>query len=270
MARKKAGYRDLKAFFKRLGGVVVAFSGGVDSSLLLAAAVDALGDRAMAVTFHSPLHSARGLKGAKKIAGFLKAKHRILRSNELALPDVRKNTRRRCYACKRMLYSALKPLAKSQRLSAVVEGSNTDDCRDDRPGMKAVSELGILSPFLSLRLSKSDIRRLAKNRRLPNWNEPSAACLASRIPTGEEITRERISRVERAEKILRDLGVSVMRARDHGGLLRIETTPAWMKRFLQPAFRKIAVLRLLRLGYSFVSLDLLGYRTGSMNPKRKR
>jgi uncharacterized protein len=260
-----AGYPELLDALRALGGAVVAFSGGTDSSLLAAAAHDALGERALAVTFCSALHPAKERLVAETIARTLGLRHRLLEAKALADPEIRANSPRRCYHCKRRLFAQLLDLAKKEGLAVVIEGSNRDDLGDVRPGLQAIGELGIRSPLLELGLGKVDVRRLARERGLPNADRPSAACLASRIPYGQPLSEERLRRIESAEELLTGLGLARVRARDHGNLLRIEVDPADLPRLTEPKLRDAITTAMRTLGFVYVTLDLLGYRTGSCN-----
>lgn len=245
--------------------IAVAFSGGVDSSLLLAAAHEAVGESALAVTALSPLVPSEEIERAMRIAARLGVRVRTVSPVDLADPVFRSNRPDRCYHCKKKIFSAILDVAREEGIECVVEGSNTDDLGDYRPGLRALRELGIRSPYLELRISKRDIRDMAREKGLENWNTPSAACLASRIPYGEAVTRERLERIARAEVSLRTLGFSQLRVRDHGDLARIEFMHDDFA-LLVSAETRNAVTRLCRdAGYRYVTLDLEGYRTGSLN-----
>lgn len=258
-------YQKLVALIKDFDSALVAFSGGVDSSLLLAAAVDALGERVLAVTVASVLHTDRELKRAVSIAEELKARHVVLEVDEMSDPDFAKNPLDRCYICKSKRMIELRAQADQLGLSEILEGSNIDDLRDYRPGMKAIEEQKIRSPFVQLGFGKDLIRELAKEKMLPVWDEPSNACLASRIAYGEHITLKRLLRIEKAEEYLRKQGFRGHRVRDHGELARVEVGLMDQKRFAEEKLRKSVVLKLQTLGFKYVCLDLQGYRTGSMN-----
>lgn len=257
---------DLLMILKSLCPVVVAYSGGVDSSFLLAAAFEACGGRALALTASSPTYPRRELDSARLIARLVGAEHRLIKTRELDDPAFRQNPLDRCYLCKRELFLAVTRLARSQGFSGVVEGSTVDDLKDFRPGERALAELSVKSPLREANFTKADVRDLARLIGLPNWGKPAAACLASRFPYGTEITRDGLLRIERVENALLDLGFTQVRARCHGDLLRIEIEPAGLARASADQVRDRIVQTARREGFRFVTLDLQGYRTGSFNP----
>jgi uncharacterized protein len=258
-------YEALKSHLKALDGVLVAFSGGVDSAVLLAAAHDALGDRVLAVIADSPTYPQAELRAAQALASRLGVRCVVAVTDELNDPAFCANSDRRCYFCKTHLFGDLTAIARREGLPFVVEGSNADDLSDYRPGLEAVRELGVRSPFIELGIGKVDIRRMAQERGLPVWDKPAAACLSSRIPYGQEITRPKLRRIERAEDALRALGFRLLRVRDHGELARIEISPDDFARLLDPDVRAAIVAALKEAGYLYVSMDLQGYRRGAMN-----
>lgn len=256
---------ELVALFKDMQGVLVAFSGGVDSSVLLAAAREALGESVIGATGTSAAFPAHDLESAREVSEQLGVQWMTLESGEFEDPNYRFNPPNRCYFCKSSLFKRLTGMAAEKGIPFVVEGSNFDDLSDIRPGMTAARELGVRSPFVELGINKEMIRGLAQSFGLPNWDKPSSPCLASRIPYGEHITPERLSRVDRCESFLRDLGFRQVRVRDHGTLARVELTPEDMKICLDLPYRQNIIDACKNAGYKYVTLDLQGYRTGAMN-----
>jgi uncharacterized protein len=255
----------LVEFLGRMGGALVAYSGGVDSSLVLAAARQALGARALAVTACSPTYPDHEKDQAAAIAERLGARHEFVDSDEFEDPSYRANPPNRCYYCKQELFRKLQAIAAREGLPVIVDGSNVDDEGDFRPGRNAAKEFGVRSPLAELGFGKSQIRQMAKAQGLPNWDQPACACLASRIPYGQEITPLRLKRVAQAEAALRSLGFRTVRVRDHGTLARIEIPRDEIERTLQDGIHQRLVDACKQQGYVYVCLDLEGYRTGSMN-----
>ena len=253
----------LCAMFADAGSVAVAFSGGVDSTLLLDIAHEVLGADAIAITAKISSLPEAELDAARTFCAERGIAHLVVEHDVLAIPGFAENPHDRCYICKRSLFSAMKDAAREEGCAVVVDGSNIDDEGDYRPGMRALAELGIRSPFRELGLSKADIRRIARGRDLTVWGKPSAACLASRIPYGERITAEKLARVEAAETYLHGLGFSQLRVRSHGDLARIEV-PASDIAVASELHEEIAKA-LKMLGFAYVALDLQGFRSGSMN-----
>lgn len=261
----RSSYELLTSALAQLGSVLVAYSGGVDSSLLLAAAHDALGDRALAVTASSATYPTHERTAAIALAKTIGARHLLIESHELDDASFQANPANRCYYCKRELFSKLHDIAAREGLAVVVDGANDDDRSDFRPGRIAGRELGVRSPLLELGFGKDAIRRMARLRGLPNWDQPACACLASRIPFGETITPARLTRVGAAEEALRAQGFRVLRVRDHGNLARVELGRDEIARAASEVARDRIVAACVEQGYTFVCLDLAGYRTGAMN-----
>ncbi|HEY7284586.1 MAG TPA: ATP-dependent sacrificial sulfur transferase LarE [Vicinamibacterales bacterium] len=247
-----------------LGSVVVAYSGGVDSAYLALMAARTLGDRAVAITADSPSYPERHRQLAVQIAREFGLHHEIIRTNELDRPEYRANPENRCYFCKHELYTHLSRVA-SARGAVVVDGNNADDRGDYRPGRQAAREFGVRSPLDEVDLLKNEIRELSRRAGLPTWDEPASACLSSRIPYHAEVTDEKLRTIERAEQALRGLGFRVFRVRHHDALARIEIARDEMARALEPDIAAVIVREVKAAGYRHVTLDLQGYRTGSLN-----
>jgi len=262
----KTKIENLKEVFFSMGKVIVAFSGGVDSTFLLRMARDALGtENVLAVTALSPLYPERELKFANKTAKQMGVKHLLIESNELEIKGFSQNPPDRCYLCKRELFSELKSLAQQKQIPFVIEGSTLDDEKDYRPGKKAIEELGIRSPLLEASFTKADVREVSKSLGLPTWDKPSFACFASRFPYGQEITLEELKQVSEAEDFLIGLGFKQVRVRHYDDLARIEIHKEEIERMLDEPVREKVVERLKMIGYRYVTLDLQGFRSGSMN-----
>jgi uncharacterized protein len=247
------------------GRVLVAYSGGVDSSYLAFAAHRALGDGALAVTALSPSYPASHREMAERVAGDFGIPHRTVDTAEMANPDYRANRPDRCYHCKSELFTVLGRLRSELGFDAVAYGVNTDDTGDFRPGHRAADEQGVLSPFLDVALSKAEIRALSRAAGLPTAELPASACLSSRLPYGTEVTPERLRQVERGEEALRGLGFRQVRLRHHGDVARIEVAPEELPTALDAAMARRMSEAVRALGFRWVSLDLDGYRTGSLN-----
>ncbi len=257
--------RRLQGILAGYRSVLIAFSGGVDSAYLAIAAAAALGDRALAVTADSPSYPDAHRRLALSIAGDFGFAHEIIHTSELERPEYRANPANRCYFCKDELYSRLASVAADRGLAVVVDGNTADDRGDYRPGRQAAREHGVRSPLDEAGLTTDDIRELARQAGLESWNEPASACLSSRIPYGSEVSDEKLRQIEQAETVLRDLGFRVFRVRHHDTVARLEIARGEMARALDPAINAQLVAALKALGYQYVSLDLQGYRLGSLN-----
>jgi pyridinium-3,5-biscarboxylic acid mononucleotide sulfurtransferase len=258
-------FQKLKDSIRDLGSVAIAYSGGVDSTFLLKVAADVLGDKVIAITAKSSTYPEREFKEAVKYIEDIGAKHIVIISEELEIEGFAKNPINRCYFCKKELFTKVRKVADDNNINAVLDGSNADDVGDYRPGMKAAKELEVVSPLKNAGLTKSEIRELSKRLGVPTWDKPAFACLSSRFPYGNEITKEKLSMVERAEQFLLDLGFRQIRVRHHGDIARVEVNVEERNKFCDIDMMDKVGNELKKIGFKYVTLDLLGYRTGSMN-----
>ncbi|MGF7186539.1 uncharacterized protein GGQ84_002656 [Desulfitispora alkaliphila] len=258
-------YSKLKEILTEMETVVVAYSGGVDSTFLLKVAADVLGENVLGVTSASETISNRELADAENFIKLIGASHEIIYTDELNDHSFNSNPVNRCYYCKKELFSKLLEIAKARGFKYVVDGANHDDRGDFRPGITAGRELGVRSPLQEASLTKDDIRILSKRLGLPTWNKPAKACLSSRFPYGEQITPTKITQVEEAENFLDDLGFSQFRVRHHGPLARIELLSEEIALAMDINNREKIIAKLKDLGFSYVTIDMQGFRSGSMN-----
>lgn len=263
-------FEKLKNYLSSLESVVVAFSSGVDSTFLLKTAHQVLGDKVIAVTAQSCSFPERELNEAKLFCQKEGIKHIVVESEELEIDGFCKNPVNRCYLCKKELFEKITEIAKENNIKNIVEGSNIDDNGDYRPGLQAVAELNIKSPLRYAELNKNEIRELSKNLGLNTWDKQSFACLSSRFVYGEEITKEKLSMVDKAEQLLLDLGFHQLRVRIHGKIARIEVMPDEFPKLIEEKNRLKIVSEFEKFGFSYISMDLKGYRTGSMNETLKK
>lgn len=256
---------DLKDYFRQLKSVAVAFSGGVDSTYLLKVAHDTLGDQVIAVTAKSCSFPERELMEAIRFCEKEGIHHFVCESEELDIEGFSHNPKNRCYICKHELFEKIINIAKEQKIAYIAEGSNMDDNGDYRPGLQAVAEFGVTSPLRHSKLAKEEIRILSRNLGLPTWDKQSFACLSSRFVYGETINEQKLGMVDKAEQLLLDMGFHQVRVRIHGNIARIEVLPEEITKIVEEKNRMKIASKLKEYGFDYVTLDLLGYRTGSMN-----
>jgi len=258
-------YRKLKDILKSLESVAVAYSGGVDSTLLLKAAAEALPGKVVAFTAKSETYPELELQGALCMAQQFGVECRVIETSELDINCFSDNPPERCYYCKSELFARIRNEAEKLGLNCVADGANADDVSDFRPGLKAAAELGVRSPLKEAGLTKKDIRAISKELGLSTWDKPAYACLASRFPYGQKITAEKLKAVAAAENLLRELGFSGFRVRHHGTIARIEVPQGDMKRLLEDGVRQRIIKEFKNLGFNYITVDIEGYRSGSMN-----
>jgi uncharacterized protein len=260
-----AKYARLVGLLRDMQSVVVAFSGGVDSTLLARAAGDALGDRALLVTADSETYPEAELAEARRLAELMRLRHVVVRTDELANPEYARNGANRCFFCKEELFGRLAPIAEREGIGTLVYGANMDDLGDHRPGMKSAAERGVRAPLIEAELTKREIRELSRQLGLPTWDKPSFACLSSRFQYGDRITAEKLRQVDAAESFVRSLGFRQFRVRHHDRLARLEIPLDEIPRLWEDGRHEAIVTRFREIGYLYVAVDLGGFQSGSAN-----
>lgn len=265
MNQLDAKFAQLRAIFAPMPSVIVAFSGGVDSTFVLKVACEVLGERVLALTTTSPTMPDRDRRSAIEMAERIGARHLMVESNELDVPGYAQNPLNRCYLCKHNLFTVCEAKARELKIHTIVDGLNLDDLHDYRPGIKAAAELSVSHPLVEAELTKAEIRELSRRLDLPTWDRPASPCLSSRFPYGTTITEEALRKVEQGEQLLQALGFSVARVRYHGDIARIEVEADKLLALLSPAIREHVDTEFKRIGFRFVTVDLKGFRSGSLN-----
>ncbi len=262
--------QKLESGIKSLGSVLVAFSGGVDSALVLAVAHSVLGREVLAVTAQSPSLPERELSSAVEFTRLIGAKHLVVKTEEMSLPQYRQNNADRCYYCKSELYGKLQKIAEERKLLHIINGINLDDLGDHRPGIGAAREAGVVSPLCDAGFAKQDVRDLARKLGLPIWDKPAMACLSSRIPYGQAVTEKKLSMVEQAEDLLLSMGFKQLRVRHHGDIARIELNKDDIARFFANGLADSVQKQFSQIGFNYTTVDIAGFKTGRLNETLKK